>query len=308
MHIVGVIIHGNPDKRYFFLAYPHLAGDSNLNLHCIRRALLLYCQDMGYQSLLPILRIQVDNAADNKSRYVIGTLASMILKGIVNQIELSMMLPGHTHEDIDQAFRVIQAALLKALFVATLEQYKHIIAHAWTGQVQHVEEVLCVHDCSHWMQGCVWESKPVAKDSDANYLVNINTARYFRIARRDSDGAVCLWYKPSTLYSTERPYLRDPQGSFIVDEASEYVTDPDGIEVFRTLQGPEGSPTLAAFPTMTAHKQKKIRENVMRRMNDEPLQCMCPYARRLPPSPPPSLTPKSRRFDMPLFRRRRRRR
>ena len=40
MHIVGVIIHGNPDRRYFFAVYPHLAGDSNLNLECIRLALL----------------------------------------------------------------------------------------------------------------------------------------------------------------------------------------------------------------------------------------------------------------------------
>ena len=32
MHVVGVIIHGSPDRRYFFLAYPHLAGDSNLNV------------------------------------------------------------------------------------------------------------------------------------------------------------------------------------------------------------------------------------------------------------------------------------
>ena len=29
MHVVGVIVHGNPDRRYFYLAYPHLAGDSS---------------------------------------------------------------------------------------------------------------------------------------------------------------------------------------------------------------------------------------------------------------------------------------
>lgn len=55
MHVVGIIIHGSPDRRYFFLAYPHLAGDSNLNLECIRLALEQYRKDTGVESLRPYL-------------------------------------------------------------------------------------------------------------------------------------------------------------------------------------------------------------------------------------------------------------
>lgn len=74
MHVVGVIIHGNPDKRYFFLAYPHLAGDSNLNMECIRLALEQYRKDMNLPNLRPTLYLLFDNASDNKSRFTFGSL------------------------------------------------------------------------------------------------------------------------------------------------------------------------------------------------------------------------------------------
>jgi hypothetical protein len=95
MHVVGVIIHGHPDRRYFFLAYPHLAGDSNLNLECIRMALVQFAKDTGFV-LRPNLYIQIDNASDNKSRFVFGALATMVLNGLVNQVELVMLPVGHT--------------------------------------------------------------------------------------------------------------------------------------------------------------------------------------------------------------------
>ena len=99
MHIVGVIIHGKPDKRYFFVVYPHLAGDSNLNIECIRRALMLYCNETG---LRPNLYVMVDNASDNKSRFVFGALAFLVADKRVSQVEVAMLPVGHTHEDIDQ--------------------------------------------------------------------------------------------------------------------------------------------------------------------------------------------------------------
>ena len=109
MHIVGVIIHGNPDRRYFFVVYPHLAGDSNLNLECIRLALLADRKHTG-NAMPPQVLIMVDNASDNKSRFTVGGLAWLVSEGIVNQVEIAMLPVGHTHEDIDQV-RIITFAL-----------------------------------------------------------------------------------------------------------------------------------------------------------------------------------------------------
>lgn len=189
MHIVGVIIHGTPDRRYFFCAYPHLAGDSSLNVECIRRALVLYRNEMG-RGLPPNLYLQLDSAADNKSRFVLGTLGWLVLQDLFHQVEVVMLPVGHTHEDIDQAFRVISEALDAAGFIGTLDDYLHIIRTAWAGETQHVEILSAVHDYKAWMQGHIWETE---FKKDANTLKYITTARYFKIRRREFDRAVCLW-------------------------------------------------------------------------------------------------------------------
>lgn len=51
--------------------------------------------------------IQVDNAADNKNRWVIGFFAWMVEKGYVKEVTVSFMMVGHTHEDIDALFKRI---------------------------------------------------------------------------------------------------------------------------------------------------------------------------------------------------------
>jgi hypothetical protein len=89
LHIVGVIVskycsnsscspdspffgactqlHGTPDKRYLFGAGAQLAGNTALNVECIRRALVKHCQERGFRRKL---HVQVDNASDNKSRWM----------------------------------------------------------------------------------------------------------------------------------------------------------------------------------------------------------------------------------------------
>eukprot|EP00965_Chrysotila_dentata_P005871 193158-Pleurochrysis_carterae.AAC.1 len=57
-----------------------------------------------YKHLLFLLR-QLDNAGDNKSRWVIGFFGWLIKLAFVKEVRLSMMMVGHTHEDIDAVFR-----------------------------------------------------------------------------------------------------------------------------------------------------------------------------------------------------------
>eukprot|EP00965_Chrysotila_dentata_P121436 4014707-Pleurochrysis_carterae.AAC.1 len=52
---------------------------------------------------------QFDNASDNKSRWVLGFCAWLVRLGCVKKILLSMMRPGHTHEDIDDVLSRISA-------------------------------------------------------------------------------------------------------------------------------------------------------------------------------------------------------
>lgn len=93
LHIVGVLIHGLPDKKYFFAAGAHLAGNAALNAECFRRALLMHLKATGFRRKL---HLQVDNASDNKNRYIIGLLGWLVLYDYVGIIELCMLMVGHT--------------------------------------------------------------------------------------------------------------------------------------------------------------------------------------------------------------------
>ena len=64
---VSAQLHGSPDKRYLFGASPQLSGNTALNIECIRRALVIDCQERGFRRKL---HVQVDNASDNKSRWM----------------------------------------------------------------------------------------------------------------------------------------------------------------------------------------------------------------------------------------------
>jgi len=251
MHIVGVIIHGQPDRRYFFVVYPHLAGDSNLNLECIRLALVADSKITG-NCMRVNLGVWLDNASDNKSRFTVSGLAWLVGQAIVNQVEVAMLPVGHTHEDIDQAFRVIANALIRASFVGTIDQYIEIIATAWTGERQHVEVVSAVHDYTSWVKGSVWETSH-SSDPSVNSLKHLKKNRYYVIRKRASDGAVCLWYKPEPMhdimYPVEKDALGDPVVTMRADGTEEFFTDKNGIEVFRTVEGLKGHPQLAQFPS-----------------------------------------------------------
>lgn len=116
LHVAGVLIHGEPDKRYLFPASQQLSGDANLNLECLRRALLRHIQTTFREEL----HLQFDNAKDNKCKYVFGLLGWLVLNSKVKRITVAMLPTGHTHEDIDAMFRQIADELRRLQFIGTM--------------------------------------------------------------------------------------------------------------------------------------------------------------------------------------------
>jgi hypothetical protein len=89
-----------------FLSW-EFAGNSNLNVECLRMVLDELCE--GDWSKLPrTLFLQLDNTSkDNKNNYVLSYLAMLVACGIFSDIYVSFLPVGHTHEDVDQYFSVI---------------------------------------------------------------------------------------------------------------------------------------------------------------------------------------------------------
>ena len=85
---------------------------------------------------------------------------SGVAEGHFDQVELAMLMVGHTHEDIDQAFAVIAAKLRAEKFVANLDQYRSVIRNAWGestdgASAPTVEDVHAVLNVDGWMKGHV---------------------------------------------------------------------------------------------------------------------------------------------------------
>lgn len=83
MHVTGVIIHGKPDKRFIFWSLPWMAPNANLNIECLRRALVHHLSSLPMK---PKLYLQFDNASDNKCFAVLALCAWLVHKGYVSQV------------------------------------------------------------------------------------------------------------------------------------------------------------------------------------------------------------------------------
>ena len=129
-HVTAAIIHGQGTYAYIDVhAWPH---DSNLTINILLNIL------MKQEFLPPVLYLQLDNTArENKNQYILSFLSYLVQMRIFSevsiilscetkivcthyvlhniilllQIQLSFLMVGHTHEDVDQVFSRISTYL-----------------------------------------------------------------------------------------------------------------------------------------------------------------------------------------------------
>ena len=109
LSVLLVSLHTSPqNQNYFYVFNKSLKGDSNMNIEGIRRSLVAYSHGgadgsgPAGGSLPPILYVQADSAGDNKSQWLVCWLAWLVHAGYVQEVYLSFLVVGHTHEDVDQ--------------------------------------------------------------------------------------------------------------------------------------------------------------------------------------------------------------
>lgn len=169
-----------------------------------------------------------------------GLLTAVFLCDVVlvrAQVELCMMMPGHTHEDIDAMFRFIADALRAKGLIRTIPEFISATERAFKEQSIHVEQVATVHDFTSWLK------------LKAASFEHIKTARYFVITQRQTDRETIMWYKPHVGHDHLYPALKDPATEMplfdMVNGVKRYRTDPAGIELFEEI--PTGTPELQEF-------------------------------------------------------------
>ena len=108
-HLCGVLVYGLALYTHIWVDAHH-KHDSNQVVTSIMKVLSDVRQRRGTFS--PLLQIQANNCGrENKNKYVFGFCATLVGLGYFSEVQLSFLIIGHTHEDIDQRFSVIWGVL-----------------------------------------------------------------------------------------------------------------------------------------------------------------------------------------------------
>jgi hypothetical protein len=100
-HLIGVLVHGI--GSWVYTMSHRFKADSNVTIEVLQRVLQEIEAKKG--KLPKKLYLQMDNCVrENKNKYVLGYLSWLVQRGVFEEIELSFLPVGHTHEDIDQMF------------------------------------------------------------------------------------------------------------------------------------------------------------------------------------------------------------
>jgi hypothetical protein len=106
--IMGVMVHG-VEGFFGYLVDGACKSGSNATVESLHRTLLKVAESEERSQNWPaVFFIQVDGCVgDNKNRTVFGYCAWLVAQGHFNRVELSFLMVGHTHEDIDAIFGVL---------------------------------------------------------------------------------------------------------------------------------------------------------------------------------------------------------
>ena len=129
-HLIGVIVHGNPNCSYMYTCTDRWEHGSNSTIEVLQRTLKdLESTKYKHMKFPDTFYLQMDNCwRENKNRYVLGYLCWLAKRGIFKEIYLSFLPVGHTHSDIDQAFSRTSLALRSHDAPSRVELYEVIKA------------------------------------------------------------------------------------------------------------------------------------------------------------------------------------
>ena len=114
MHLCGVLVHGLGLYCHIWVDAHH-KHDSNQVVTSIVKVL----DDVKNRrrTLLPTLCIQADNySRENKNKYMFAFCAYFVALGHFREVQLSFLIVGHIHDDVDQRFSVISNILKDKIY------------------------------------------------------------------------------------------------------------------------------------------------------------------------------------------------
>jgi hypothetical protein len=107
----GILVHGVPDLLFYYL-FPDLyvKGASDIVMTSLFETIKIVKNQEKHRNASTLL-LQLDNCkGENKNRYMIGFAALLVKWGWFRRVQISFMITGHTHEDIDRMHSIFRKA------------------------------------------------------------------------------------------------------------------------------------------------------------------------------------------------------
>ena len=117
LKVQGVLIHGL--CLLFYMIPPWLGSGAGMAITTLLHA--LYVAKLSLGQLPSRLYLQSDNGSENKNKAMLYMLHLLIHLSIFKVVEWHLLIPGHTHEDIDAWFSIVSRWLVKVYIMCLSE-------------------------------------------------------------------------------------------------------------------------------------------------------------------------------------------
>lgn len=195
-HLCGALVHGIGLYCDVWFGAHH-KHDSNQVVSTLLYVIGDVLRRKGF--LPPTLRIQADNCTrENKNIYMFALCATLVGLGFFQEVELSFLIVGHTHEDIDQRFSCISNTL-KRTDVDSLKEMLSLIERGTSPTEAFVSARLLEN---------VWDWKQFITPhllTGSNSLVGITFPHHMRFYMDNQEGT-------REVRVQHKHYCKDPWG------------------------------------------------------------------------------------------------
>ncbi len=212
--IVGILNHSLGTKEFVLFSPEQWKLDSDFFITVLHQsivtALLQYKQDRPR-----ILYVQADNsAAEAKNQFLLLYFATLIHYGIFDEVHFHTLIPGHTHEDIDQLFSTLHQAVEKENNIETIPALINFIKSGVYSTSPKVTWMSRVYNWKQWFEGF------------GRRLKGHKSPHAFLVKKSCNGQIPGLWYKK---------YARDPE--WLGDLNNELFFQPPNGFPSQTLPG-----------------------------------------------------------------------
>ena len=205
---------------------------SNLVIEMIHRAMLeTYYRCQERQLPFPkTLYLQLDNTSgQNKNNYLMAYLSLLVESNIFTSVCVSFLPVGHTHEDVDQMFKIFKQALLKADTI-TATDLLDVIRKSYST----LDVVTSIIDSqANWKdyfdQRSDFSKHPCITEAASFLIQKFDGETACKVKRNMSDSEWCNSIDQVHLDNPHKFLVRDTESSEVVDIRTAFQSIPDEV-------------------------------------------------------------------------------